>query len=126
VLITCLVWVAGSLHLLDYKDKGVQLGAIPAHKGHAVTAITSDDSGEFIGSCSDHGTVRDVSWCSMAKHKTSSPLRLIPSCTHVVDWIGHKRQLSPHTAPLSAPPAPSRYRSTASRARLRRGAAAAW
>ena len=54
---------AGNLHLLDYQGSGQELGRIPAgaHKGQRIRCISIDDSGEFVASCSDAGTVVVVS-----------------------------------------------------------------
>ncbi|GAB5034467.1 vacuolar protein sorting 41 [Nannochloropsis oceanica] len=55
--------LAGNLHLLDYQGSGQELGRIraDAHKGQRIRCISIDDSGEFVVSCSDAGTVVVVS-----------------------------------------------------------------
>lgn len=62
----------GHLHLIDYQGSGQELGRIPAHKSQRIRCISIDDSGEFVASCSDAGTVHVVSLTFPSASSTAS------------------------------------------------------
>lgn len=73
----------GTVHLLDYQDKGHELGLIraAAHGGRQIRCFSTDDTGEYLASCSDAGVVVVTSLTFPAQTLSSSSSFLSPSLT---------------------------------------------